>query len=269
MTWLETLFLGFVQGFMEFLPVSSSGHLVLFRDVFSISITDALAYDAVLHLATLLAVILYFSKDLLILARTFLRVLGRLPVNAKEVILLQSLLVATIPAGAVGFFLESIINDYFATAIVVAMMLLVSATIFIYAEWRYMKTPRTEVLTVRSAWYIGLFQMCALLPGISRSGITIAGGMLLGMTRQESARFSFLLAIPIISGVGLKKSLDLLGSTEPVQIGMLLVGALVAFVVALIVIHYFLRFITSHTLWPFVWYMLSLSLFVIYLHFFG
>jgi undecaprenyl-diphosphatase len=269
MTWFETLFLGFVQGLMEFLPVSSSGHLVLFREVFSISISDALAYDAVLHVATLLAVVVYFSKDLVVLLQTFLRILGRLPVNQKEVILLQSLLLATIPAGLAGFFLESIISTYFTSAIIVAGLFFVAALLFVYAEWRYLKVPRTEVLTVRSAWFIGLFQMCALLPGLSRSGMTIAGGMLLGMTRRESAHFSFLLAIPIIAGAGLKKTLDLLGSTEPIALEMLLGGAVVAFVVAILVIHYFLRFISAYTLWPFVWYMLSLSGLVTYIYFFG
>ncbi len=269
MTWFEAIFLGFVQGFLEFLPVSSSGHLVLFREVLSISITDALAYDAILHLATLLAVIVYFRKDLLVLLRTFLRMLSRLPINEKEAILLKSLLLATIPAGLVGYFFESVINAYFANAIMVAAMLFVGALFFVFAEWRYIKEPRVSGLTLRSAWYIGLFQMCALLPGISRSGATLGAGMLLGMTRRESANFSFLLAIPIIAGAGLKKSLDLLASPEPVQFTMLLTGALVAFVVALIVIHVFLRFISRYTLWPFIWYSMVVSGLVAYLHFFA
>ncbi len=269
MSWFEAIFLGFIQGFLEFLPVSSSGHLVLFRDVFNISITDALAYDAILHLATLLAVVVYFRKDLLVLARTFLRMLSRLPVNEKDAILMKSLIIATIPAGLVGYFFESVINVYFANAIMVAAMLFVGALFFMYAEWRYIKNPRLlSGLSIRSAWYIGLFQMCALLPGISRSGATLGAGMLLGMTRRESANFSFLLAIPIIAGAGLKKSLDLLASPDPVQFGMLLTGALMAFVVALIVIHVFLRFISKHTLWPFVWYSIVVSSLVTYLHFF-
>jgi undecaprenyl-diphosphatase len=269
MTWFETVFLGFVQGLMEFLPVSSSGHLVLFRDVFSIAIADALAYDAILHLATLLAVMVYFHKDLLLLLRTFLRILSRLPVNQKEVILMKALIIATIPAAFVGYFFETIISAYFTEAITVALMLLVGGLFFMYAEWRYIKTPRTGTLTVRSAWFIGLFQMCALLPGISRSGMTIVGGMLLGLTRREAANFSFLLAIPIIAGAGFKKTLDLLVSPEPVHFGMLLTGAAVSFVVALLVIHVFLRFISAHTLWPFVWYSLSVAGFVAYLHFFA
>lgn len=269
MTWFEAIFLGFVQGFLEFLPVSSSGHLVLFREVLSISVTDALAYDAILHLATLLAVVVYFRKDLMVLFRTFIRLLGRLPVNQKESILLKSILIATIPAGLVGYFFETVINAYFANAIMVAAMLFVGALFFIYAEWRYMKAPRTGSLTLHTAWYIGLFQMCALLPGISRSGATLGAGMLLGMTRRESANFSFLLAIPIIAGAGLKKSIDLLASPEPVQFGMLLTGAVMAFVIALIVIHVFLRFISRHTLWPFVWYSIVVSSVVAYLYFFA
>lgn len=268
MTWFETIFLGFLQGFLEFLPVSSSGHLVLFRDVFAFSVTDGLAYDTVLHLATLLAVIIYFAKDLRVLLHTLLRILGRLPVNQKDVVLMKALLIATIPAGLVGYFFESIIEFYFAEAIIVAGMLSVGALVFIYAEWMYIKKPRTSVLTVQTGWYIGLFQMGALLPGISRSGMTIAGGMMLGLTRRESANFSFLLAIPIIAGAGLKKTLDLLVSPEPVAWGLLLVGASIAFVTALIVIHLFLKFISSYTLWPFVWYSFSVSGFVAYIYFF-
>lgn len=269
MTWFETIFLGFIQGLMEFLPVSSTGHLVIFKSVFSVAVGDGLAYDVVLHLATLLAVIVYFRKDLLVLIRAFIRLLGRLPVNKKEVTLIKSLLLATLPAGLVGFFFEDIINNYFSTIIMVADMFFIGALFFIYAEWQYIKHPRTEVLNVRNGWYIGIFQMFALLPGLSRSGMTIAGGMLLGMTRRESANFSFLLAIPIIAGAGIKKTFDLLNSSEPVQVGMLITGAGVAFIVALIVIHLFLRFISSHTLWPFVWYLLSLSGFITYVYLFG
>jgi len=269
MTWLETIFLGFTQGLTEFLPISSSGHLVLFRELFSVSLSDALAYDAVLHLATLLAVMIYFSKDLLVLLRTFLRVIGRLPVNHKEVILMKALIIATIPAALVGYFFETIISVYFSQVIVIAGMLFVSALVFMFAEWRYIKVPRAGILTVSSGWYIGLFQMCALLPGISRSGMTIAGGMLLGLTRRESANFSFLLAIPIIAGAGLKKTLDLVVSPEPIHFGMLIIGAIVAFVMALIVIHVFLRFISAHTLWPFVWYLMSLAGLIAYVHYFA
>lgn len=269
MTILEGILLGFVQGITEFLPISSSGHLVIFRELFTISTFDAVAFDAIVHLATALAVILYFSKDLWILLQTLLRYMGRLPVDMKNVRLMQGLLIGTVPAGLLGFFLEDIVNSYLQTAAVVAAVLCASAIFFMYTEWRYLKEPRYREFTLRTALLIGCFQAVALIPGVSRSGATIAGGMLLGMTRHESARFSFLLAIPITLGVGLKKSLDLIGSLDQVEWGALIAGGVIAFVVAMLVIHFFLEFIRRHTLWPFIWYSVVLSALVGYFYFVG
>jgi undecaprenyl-diphosphatase len=267
MTIFEVILLGLVQGVTEFLPVSSSGHLVLVRDVFNIAYVDAVALDVVLHLGTLLAVIMYFSKDLWLLLQTFLRALGRLPVNEKDLILLKALIIGTIPAGLAGFFMESLISMYLSSGLIVAGLLFVGAIFFMYAEWRYEREPRTATLTVRNGWYIGLWQMLALMPGISRSGITMVGGMLLGMTRLEASRFSFLLAIPIITGAGLKKSIDLLAMSEPAEPLLLLGGGVIAFVTALLVIHLFLGFISRYSFWPFIWYSMTLAALVGYLHF--
>lgn len=267
MNLFDALILGFVQGMTEFLPISSSGHLVLTRELFAIDPINALAFDAIVHLATALAVILYFSQDVWILFHTVLRKLGRLPVDEKNYLLVQALIIGTIPAGLLGFFLEDIISTYLQTAAIVAMVLFCSAVFFMYAEWRYFQSPRSNGMTLRTAILIGLFQAVALLPGVSRSGATIAGGMLLGLARHEAARFSFLLAIPITLGVGLKKSLDLIGETSGVDWLPIMVGATTAFGVALVVIHFFLQFIRKHTLWPFIWYSVALSALVGYFYF--
>lgn len=260
----DAIILGIVQGITEFLPVSSSGHLVIVRDIFDLQISSPLAFDAVLHLATLLAVIIYFSKDLWVLMQAILRLLGRLPVNPKDVILLKALLIGTIPAGVLGWFGEDIISANFTSAGTTAIVLLLAAFFFVYAEWRYYTIPRDEELTLARGWKIGLFQALALIPGFSRSGATIAGGMMVGLSRYEATRFSFLLSIPIIAGAGLKKLLDLFASTETVEWGPLMAGCVVAFVVALLVIHYFIKFIRKYTLWPFVWYTFILAGFVGY-----
>jgi len=267
MTTWDGILLGIVQGITEFLPISSSGHLVLVREFFAISPVDAIAFDAVVHLATAIAVILYFGKDLWGLVQTLLRYMGRMPVDMKNVRLMQGLLLGTIPAGLLGFFLEDIVSTYLQTAILVALLLFASALFFIFGEWRYFKEPRQREFTLRTAFLIGCFQAVALLPGVSRSGMTIVGGMLLGMTRHESARFSFLLAIPITLGAGAKKSIDLLGNTSQVEWGAIIVGGIFAFVVALIVIHYFLEFVRKHTLAPFIWYSVILSGVVGYFYF--
>lgn len=116
---------------------------------------------------------------------------------------------------------------------------------------------------------IGLFQCLALIPGMSRSGATISGGMLLGLSRVEAARFAFLLAVPVITGAGLKKFIEMIISTESVAWIPVMIGAATSFVVGLIAIKFFLNFLRSHTLWPFIWYRIILASFVIFITLFG
>jgi len=256
---IDAIILGLVQGTTEFLPVSSTGHLVLVRDWLSLAKTDALAFDAVLHFATTAAVILYFRSDIWVLIQVALRKLGRLPVNERDITLLYALVIGTIPAVVLGIFLESVVSEYLRTPLIVAGILFLTAIFFMYAEWRYYLQPSHGSITLKRGLLVGMFQALALLPGMSRSGSTIAGGMLLGMTRYEASRFSFLLAIPITLGVGIKMSLELLGEGISVDWMIIGTGAAVAFVMALLVIHFFLKFIQKYTLWPFVWYSVILS----------
>ena len=267
MDFTQAIILGTVQGITEFLPISSSGHLVLFQNLLHVESTDTFAFDAVLHLATVLAVIIYFSKDIWILIQALLRKLGRLPVNAKDITMVYALVIGTIPGVMLGLFLEELMSSLIFNTLLVAVLLFGAACFFIFAEWNYFNNPRTNEITVKRGFQIGLFQAVALLPGFSRSGVTIAGGMILGLSRIEASRFSFLLAIPITLGVGFKKLFDLIGHTEAVVWGPIVAGALVAFVVAIAVIHYFLKFISKYTLWPFIWYTILMSLFVGYLYF--
>ena len=265
----DAIILGFVQGLTEFLPISSSGHLVLARTVLGIEMNGVLAFDAILHFATVLAVIVYFFPDIWILVQTLLRKLGRLPVNARDEILLLSLLVATIPAALIGFLAESYLDRLFSSPVIVSMILFMAAFFFIFAEWKYSTTPRQSDINIQKGFKIGLFQVLALMPGFSRSGATIGGGMILGLTRIESARFSFLLSIPIILGAGLKKMLDFITSPEAVNWVPVFVGSATACIVALIVIHFFLNFIRRYTVWPFIWYTLILSTFLLFVFWFG
>ncbi len=265
----DAILLGLVQGVTEFLPISSTGHLVLVRDWFAINDVHALASDAVFHFATAIAVILYFSKDLLVLISAVFRKLGRLPVNEKDITMFYALAIGTVPAAMLGFFLEDIVSTYLQTSLVVAIVLFCASLFFLYAEWRYYTYPPRQPLTVKTGFLIGCFQAIALIPGFSRSGATIAGGMLLGLSRYDASRFSFLLAIPITLGVGLKKSLDLLAMGEAVDWLPLAVGSGVAMLTALVVIHFFLAFIRKYTLWPFIWYGVILSCLVFYVSFFA
>lgn len=261
---VDAIILGLVQGVTEFLPVSSTGHLVLVHEWLAVSGVNALAFDAILHFATSAAVVIYFRNDIWSLIQVALRKLGRLPVNQKELRVLYALAIATLPAVLLGVSLQSTIETYLRDPIYVAVTLFLASTFFMYAEWRYYTQPTVSELTVKKGFIIGLFQALALLPGMSRSGATIAGGMLLGLTRYEATRFSFLLAIPITLGAGSKMMIDLLGEQGEVAWGMILVGAVVAFLTALLVIHFFLQFIRNYTLWPFVWYGIILSGLVAY-----
>src|SRR3989344_380997 len=213
------LILGVLQGITEFVPISSSAHLLLVGDLLSLEGANSLAFYAVLHLATTAAIIMFFWTDVLALIHT---------------------------------------------PIIIAAMLFVSSFFFMFAEWRYYIKPPQGTLTIRQGFWVGCFQALALLPGFSRSGSTLAGGMLLGMTRVEAARFSFILAIPITLAVGLKMLLELILSAGEVSWGVIAIGAFICFITALVVIRFFLDFIRKYSLWPFIWYKIGLALLVAY-----
>lgn len=268
MDFVDAIILGLVQGVTEFLPISSTGHLVLIRGLLSIDDTNGLAFDTVLHFATTAAVMVYFRADIINLLQVAFRKLGRLPVNEKDITLLYALIFATIPGAVLGVLLESYLSEHFRTPFIVAVVLFLTALFFMYAEWKCYVNPVHGELTIKKGFLVGLFQALALIPGMSRSGSTIAGGMLLGMSRYEASRFSFLLAIPITLGAGGKGLFDLLGKEGSVDWVLVGMSSLIAFVTALIVIHFFLQFIRRYTLWPFVWYSIILSGLVAYVHFF-
>ena len=261
--------LGFIQGITEFLPVSSTGHLVLAHSLFGVEEEGSLAFDAVLHLATACAVIVYFFDELYVLVQTVLRKLGRLPVNPKDILLVKAIAIGTIPAVIMGLLLESYMEAAFRNPVLVALVLILGSLFFMYAEYVYDNSFHTGEIDVKTGFKIGLFQTLALIPGVSRSGATIAGSMLLGLSRAEAARFSFLLALPVILGAGSKKILDLI--EEPVAVAWMpiIAGAVVSFAVGLVAIHFMITFVKKHTLWPFIWYRITLAFFVLFVAFFG
>ncbi len=265
---LNSIWLGLLQGLTEFLPVSSTGHLVLLHALFGSSEND-MAIDAVLQLATVLAVVIYFRKDIWDMVNAVLRQLSRLPVNEKEITLAYALLIGTIPAVIVGLLLEPLMETAFRNPLLVAGVLAAGSVLFMFAEWRYLTKKREEKMTLWKGFKIGLFQCLALIPGMSRSGASIAGGMLLGLTRSEAARFSFLLAVPVILGSGMKKLLELMVSNAPIDWSDLALAALVAFLSGLFAIHFMLSFVRRHTLWPFIWYRIVLATIVVLVIYFG
>ncbi|MEK7531670.1 MAG: undecaprenyl-diphosphatase UppP [Patescibacteria group bacterium] len=257
MTFFDGLILGLVQGLTEFLPVSSTGHLILAREFFHIGETDGLAVDAVLQLGTVLAVLLYFRSDLWKIFQTFLQFLFRKEVDSKEKTLLFSIFFGTIPAVIFGLLLEKKMEVAFRDDFLVAIMLIFGSILFVIAEaWG----KQMSTLTIKKGIGIGFFQCLALLPGVSRSGATISGGLLLGLSREEAARFSFLLSFPIIAGSGLLKLKSLFSLGLLSSIGApLFLGFITSFLVGLLTIGFLLRFLKTHSLIPFAIYRTALA----------
>jgi undecaprenyl-diphosphatase len=263
----DPIILGLVQGITEFLPISSTGHLILISEWLSLNTSNALAYSFVLHIATAIAVITYFWSDILVVIQVLLRKLSRLPVNERDLTLAYALLLGTIPAALIGFWIEPYVSTNPQPPVLVAGMVFVASVFFMYVEWRYLLRPTHESVSGRNGFWVGCFQALALVPGFSRTGATIAGGMLLGLSRYEAARFSFLLAIPISLVSGGISLISLLKNNGVVDWTPIIVGGVVAYAVALIVIHIFLSFIRRYTLWPFIWYGVILSGFIGYITF--
>ena len=258
----QSILLGLLQGFTEFLPISSSGHLILLHQI--LESDNGLYFDAVLHFATVLAIIVYFRKDIYKIINAILRRLSRLPTNDKDLNMAYALAIGTIPAIVFGLLLEEYMSTIFRNPLLVASVLIIGSVLFGFSEWRYLKTSRDSDLTIIKGLKIGLFQCLALIPGMSRSGASIAGGMLMGLTRSEAARFSFLLAIPILGGAGAKTLLELLISNNGhANLSLLLIASITAFISGLIAIHFMLSFVRRYTLWPFIWYRVTLAIIVI------
>ena len=252
--------LGLIQGATEFLPVSSTGHLVLARSAFSLSDSNGLAFDALLHIATACAAIVYFRKDIVALAHTALRYVGMLPVSGRDVSLLFALLFGTIPAVIAGLLLEELLESALRAPLVVAGALVGGSVLLGVAEYICgRRKTSAKKLTVYKGIGIGIFQVFALIPGVSRSGATISGGMLLGLSREAATRFAFLLAIPVILGAGLKKGMELVRAGEAVSWAPVFLAAAVAFLVGLVAIHFMVTYLRTRTLWPFIWYRLALA----------
>ena len=265
MVFLPAVLLGLVQGLTEFLPVSSSGHLVLAHELFGYVSSNDLAFDAILHLATAFAVVVYFWQDIWTLIQTVIRKLDRVPVDEKNMNMVLALLAGTVPAVILGLLLESYMETIFRNPLLVAGVLVAGSLLFALAEWVYMNRERDSRVSLMKGLKIGLFQSLALVPGMSRSGASIAGGMMLGLSRVEAARFSFLLAVPIMLGAGSKKVLELMSSPTSVEWGAVVAGAATAFIVGLLAVHFMLSFVRNHTLWPFIWYRILLALTVIFI----
>lgn len=258
--------LGIVQGATEFIPVSSSAHLVVTRAVLGITQSASdLTVDALYQFASVIALIIFFRHDLWRLAQTAYRIAFRRHVAPKEKTLLYALVVGTIPAIILGLLLEKAMEHQFRGMLVVASTLVAGSALMWCAE--RMARQNAE-LSAKKGFLVGLFQALALVPGISRSGATISGGLILGLSREEATRFSFLLSFPILFGSGAKKMLELIAhKNELVSAGFTLwpiaLGFVASFVVSYIAIRFLIRYVRTHSLSVFIWYRVALALVIL------
>lgn len=254
MNLLQALILGVLQGATEFLPVSSSGHLVLAPWLLGWP-APGLAFDTVVHWGTAVAVIAYFWRDWIALIRAALRSLRDRSLTDANARLAWCIVLGTVPAAVLGYLLEDFFEEMFARPVAAAAFLLVTAAILAVSERCSRRERDLDALTWLDALLIGLGQAVAILPGISRSGATIAAGLGRGLKREPAARFSFLLATPIILGAGALQTADLAQAGDlAAQAPALVVGFLAAGLVGLGCIYFLLRHLQKHRLYPFAIY---------------
>lgn len=248
---LEAIVLGIVQGLTEFIPVSSSGHLILFPWFFGWhGQVDSLAFSVALHCGTLIALVIYFRKELIALV---------INAGAKDALLWQIVL-ANIPAAAVGVIFHDQIAE-FRSPLLVAFTLAFVAILMILAE-RRKNTRLFEEITLKDALFIGVAQACALIPGVSRSGITITAALSRGIKRDAGAQFSFLLSAPVIAGAGLLETVKLV-KEDSMDYTLFFTGMITSAIVGYVAIKYLLIFLKRYSLHAFAYYRFVLSFVII------
>ncbi len=247
---VDAVMLGILQGATEFLPVSSSGHLILAE--YFLGLKDvSIVFDVTLHMGTLLAVLYYFREDWKAMAASL--------VNQRDVRLLFLLILGTIPGAIFGFFLEDIVSTVLRSPWVVVSTLS-GVALLLFAAERMSRQNRTfERIGVRDALVVGCAQALAVVPGVSRSGITMTAALFLGMERQAAAKFSFLLSAPIIAGAGFYEGLKLFRHGFSGLDASYLWGFLAACISGYLAIAFLMKFLVRHTFYPFVSYRLVLA----------
>jgi len=263
--WVQAVALALIQGLTEFLPISSSAHLVIPSLLLDWP-DQGLAFDIAVHVGTLTAVVLYYRRDLLTMAGAWWGSLFGSGVS-EDSRLVWYLILATIPAGLVGLFQQGYIEQELRTLPVIAVTTLFFGVLLGLADRYAVSTPGSRELDFGMAMLIGLAQALAPVPGVSRSGVTITAGLLLNMSRQGAARFSFLLSIPIIASAGTLKTWEFLATDTRFDLQMMALGTLVSGVTAYCCIALFLRLLDRVGMMPFVYYRILLAglLFAIWL----
>jgi len=269
MEFLVAIILGIIQGLTEFFPVSSSAHLLLLHEVLNWKGHDELAFDVALHAGTTLAIVIFFAKDFRAIFCSYFK--KETDTNSARLRKLGwAILVSCLPAGILGVFFKDQIETVLRAPILTGINLLVFGLILYVADHRSKGEKGIADMSLWDALFIGLFQALAPIPGVSRSGITITGGLLKGYRRDEAARFSFLMVTPLVIGATFIKFYDLF--SDPLKwdnfVGsewsIYLVGTIISFITGILCIKYFLRFLKKFPLDIFVIYRCILGIFVLF-----
>lgn len=271
MTIFKAIVLGIVQGLTEFLPVSSSGHLVLFSRLLDVQ-EPSLVFEIIVHVGTLLAVFVVFRAEVWLLINSFFKIL-RNPKNAGHLVkhdpgcrLLAGIIIGTLPAVLVAFLFKDAIEQLFASSLFVGLMLLITGTLLYVTERQWKQRKKLAELSPKDALFIGSGQAFAILPGISRSGTTIAVALLRGLDRDSAARFSFLLTIPAILGALVFSLGDLASGTTSLGMGPILAGLITSAFTGYIAIHFLLDLVRKGKLIWFSYYTWFIGVLVVILH---
>ncbi|SDB20333.1 undecaprenyl-diphosphatase [Desulfonatronum thiosulfatophilum] len=264
MNLLQAAILALVQGLTEFLPISSSAHLILVS-----ALTDwedqGLTFDVAVHMGSLVAVVCYFRTDLIEIVRDFTRSLtGKGHTSSSR--LGWAVILGTIPVGLAGLIFRDVVAMHLRDPLILAFGLMFFGLLLGLADWRRKGDRNEHSLTWKDIMVIGCAQAVALIPGTSRSGITMTAGLFMGLSRDGAARFSFLLSIPVIFLAGALEARHLLNQPEPVQWGIIGIATLLSGISAYLCIHYFLKFIRTVGMQPFVVYRLLLGLMLVWVY---
>ncbi len=277
MEWIEYLkviILGIVEGITEWLPISSTGHLILVDEFMKLNMSDAFKemFDVLVQLGAILAVVVIYFKKLLPVDMVKKEDNSKKPAwNKDKLILWCKILVACLPAAIIGLPFNDKIDELFYNAPTVAIMLIVYGIAFIIVEklhkGKEFKINDISSITFKTAALIGIFQVLALIPGTSRSGATIVGAMIIGVGRTAAAEFTFYLAIPVMFGASLLKLIKFGFAFTAAEAAALILGMVAAFVVSIIAIRFLMGYIKKHDFTVFGWYRIILGILVLVMMF--
>ena len=260
----KAIILGVIQGLTEFLPVSSSGHLVLAGHYLKFNNPD-ISFEVVLHLGSLFAVLLYFRKDILSLIKSLILFNNKEPIHTRNRNTVFYIIVATTVTGILGFYFEDPLTKAFSSLYIPSFMLLITGFILYISDKIEPREIKTYQLGIKKSILIGLAQAFAILPGISRSGITITVGIFAGLDREEAARFSFILSIPVILGANILKLSSLLSLDRSVWLSYFL-GTFAAFISGYLVISFLISVVKKQKLKYFAFYCWLIAIITLILY---